>query len=111
MLKTRSVVLSAMTAFVLLAPGLTSAANYVVTITNKSKSPIIAFHASSVGTSNWEEDILGADVLGSGESIDIDINDGSGTCKYDLLAKFDDGSEAISTNLDVCKTDQFDFTD
>lgn len=107
----RSVVLSAITAIAFLAPAVSSAANRVVTINNKSSGVITAFHASVVGTTNWEEDILGADVLGSGESIDINIDDGSGACKYDLLAKFDDGAEAISRNLDVCKTDEFDFTD
>lgn len=111
MFATRSAIFSVAISAALLVPTLASAANRVVTINNKTKSTIVAFHASTTGTSTWDEDILGSDTLAPGESIDIDIDDGSGACKYDLMAKFKDGTDAVSNNLNVCTTDEFDFTE
>lgn len=87
------------------------AADRNVTIVNKSKTAMIAFYASNVGTNDWEEDILGQDILGSGQSVKIDMNDGSGYCRFDLKAEFEDGSEAIDENVDICTIGEVTFTD
>jgi hypothetical protein len=55
-----------------------------------------------VGTNDWEEGIFGVDVLPSGERVTIDIDDGSGACRFDFRAVFADGDEAVKGNVNVC---------
>lgn len=88
-----------------------SAENREVTVTNASSAAMIEFFASNTGTNNWEEDILGVDVLAVGEAIDVNIDDGSGSCVFDFKATFEDGSSAVMGDVDVCEISQFDFTD
>ncbi|UJW86702.1 hypothetical protein [Devosia sp. SL43] len=82
-----------------------------VQINNLTSYTIVEFYASNTGTSDWQEDILGSDVLPSGSSVSINIDDGSGYCKYDFLAVFDDGDQLVSADNNVCELDNFDFTD
>jgi hypothetical protein len=82
-----------------------------VRINNQSSYDIYEFYASNTGTSSWEEDILGNDILPAGSSVMINIDDGSGYCKYDFLAVFEDGDEVVSSDNNVCELAQFNFTD
>ncbi|KKB84198.1 hypothetical protein VW29_11610 [Devosia limi DSM 17137] len=88
-----------------------SALDRRVQINNVSSYDIYEFYASNTGTSAWEEDILGKDVLLAGSSVMINIDDGSGYCKYDFKAVFEDGDEVVSENNNVCELAEFDFTD
>ena len=82
-----------------------------VQINNQTSYTIVEFYASNTGTSDWQEDILGSDVLPSGSSVMINIDDGTGYCKYDFLAVFDDGDELVSADNNVCELAAFDFTE
>ena len=82
-----------------------------VRINNQSSYDIYEFYASNTGTRSWEEDILGDDILPAGSSVMINIDDGSGYCKYDFLAVFEDGDEVVSSDNNVCELAQFNFTD
>lgn len=97
----------------LLALGVTnaSALERQVQINNVSSYTIMEFYASNTGTNDWQEDILGSGVLASGESVMVNIDDGTGYCKYDFLAVFEDGDQAISADNNVCELDEFNFTD
>lgn len=88
-----------------------SALNRHVRIHNSSSAAIEKFYASNVGTNDYEEDILGSDVIDSGDTWDINIDDGTGYCKYDFLAVFDDGSKAKKNNVNVCEVSDFYFKD
>jgi len=82
-----------------------------VQINNQTSYTIVEFYASNTGTTDWQEDILGSDVLPSGGSVSINIDDGSGYCKFDFLAVFDDGDQLVSADNNVCELDTFNFTD
>lgn len=83
-----------------------------VRIYNDSSYTIKEFYASNSGTKDWEEDILGKDVLYSGQSVMVNINDGTGYCQFDFLAVFEDGDQAQSDGaVNVCETSDFHFTD
>jgi len=82
-----------------------------VQISNLTSYTIMEFYASNTGTSDWQEDILGSEVLASGDSVMINIDDGSGYCKFDFLAVFDDGEQLVSADNNVCELDAFDFTE
>lgn len=100
-------------ALALLAVSFTNAAamERQVQINNVSSYTIMEFYASNTGTNDWQEDILGDGVLASGESAMVNIDDGSGYCKFDFLAVFEDGDKAISADNNVCELDEFNFTD
>ena len=99
-------------ALVFLAAGVVnaSALDRRVQINNTSSYDIIEFYASNTGTDSWEEDILGKDILPAGHSVMINIDDGSGYCKFDFLAVFDDGDKVTSTDNNVCELAEFSFT-
>jgi hypothetical protein len=104
---------SAGLALAILAIGVVDAAalDRRVRINNKSSYDIIEFYASNTGSRSWEEDILGRDILPSGSSVVINIDDGSGYCKYDFMAVFEDGDEVVSNDNNVCELSDFNFTD
>lgn len=88
-----------------------SALDRRVRINNKSSYDIIEFYASNTGSRSWEEDILGRNILPAGNSVVINIDDGSGYCKYDFMAVFEDGDEVVSSDNNVCELSDFNFTD
>ena len=81
-----------------------------VNIVNQTGFTIMEFYASSVGQNNWQEDILGANVLPAGRSVVVNIDDGTGYCLYDLKAVFEDGDEAVKYRVNVCEISTFNFT-
>lgn len=80
-----------------------------VNIVNRTGVTMQEFYASSVGQNNWEEDILGANVLPSGRSVVINIDDGTGYCQYDLKAVFADGDEVVKYRVNVCEVSSVTF--
>lgn len=88
-----------------------SALDRHVRINNETSYDIIEFYASNTGTNSWEEDILGRDILPAGYSVMINIDDGTGYCKYDFLAVFEDGDKVTSPNNNVCELSEFSFTE
>ncbi|MBV9786292.1 MAG: hypothetical protein JO264_21025 [Acidisphaera sp.] len=85
------------------------AADRNVDIVNNTGQTMIHFYASNTGTNSWEEDILGHDKLASGDTQPIDINDGTGACKFDFKAVFADGSSSVRQNVDVCSISSFTY--
>lgn len=81
-----------------------------VKIINSSSYDIYEFYASNTGSNSWEEDILGKNILPAGNSVNINIDDGTGYCKYDFKAVFEDGDEVVSADNNVCELAQFTFT-
>lgn len=80
-----------------------------VKIQNNTKFAIVEFYASNVGTNDWQEDILGSDVLRPGRAVTINIDDGTGYCKYDLKAVFEDGDEVVKNGVNVCEIGTFTY--
>jgi len=90
-------------AAVILAAPAAMAADRVVAITNTTSAPIIELYGSNSGTSDWEEDLLGEDVLGAGDTIRVNFDDGTGYCKFDFKAVYEDGTEAVLSDVNVCE--------
>ena len=80
-----------------------------VQINNNTSFTIVEFYASNTGTADWQEDILGSEVLAPGTSAMVNIDDGSGYCKFDFLAVFDDGDNVVSADNNVCELAVFNF--
>ena len=99
--------------FALMAGTVTSASAFDrrVIIVNKTSTDINEFYASSTGARSWQEDIFGNEVLKSGKSVQINIDDGTGYCKYDFRAVFQDGTESVKRGVNVCEVGKFTFRD
>jgi hypothetical protein len=78
------------------------AADRNVDVVNESSKAIKGFYASRTGLKSWEENIIKGDPIKSGETQPVDIDDGTGGCKFDFKAVFADGHEAVNENVDVC---------
>ncbi|MDR7035749.1 MULTISPECIES: hypothetical protein [Methylobacterium] len=94
----------------LLAGEAATAANRHVDIVNRTGMAMKHFYASTTGTNEWEEDILGRDVIDDGETFDINIDDGSGACRYDFKAVFENGASLVRNNVNVCQISTFTYT-
>ena len=80
-----------------------------VTINNKTQMVMTEFYASQTNLNDWEEDILGEDALDAGESVDVEVDDGSTACVYDFKAVFKGGTSAVKEGVNVCEISEFDF--
>ncbi len=86
-----------------LAQGASAQENRWVRIHNDTGFDIITFRGSHVGTNSWEEDILGSAIFPTGRSININFDDGTGYCNFDLRAEFSDGDVLVRNNVNICE--------
>lgn len=75
-------------------------------LNNRSGYDLYEFYASPTNVSSWEDDILGADILPSGESVEIIIADGRTQCDYDLRMVFVDG-DVLEDTVNLCDTGSY----
>lgn len=87
-----------------------SALDRRVRINNHSSYDIIEFYASNKDATTWQEDILGKNILPAGNSVVINIDDGTGYCIYDFRAVFEDGDEVVKYGNNVCELSDFNYT-
>ena len=95
----------------LAAVGTAAAQDLQFKLNNESSFVVVEFYASPSDVGDWEEDILGVDVLGSGESANITIADARTQCEYDLRFVFDDGDVVERAAVDLCETGSYTLTD
>lgn len=80
------------------------------TLVNKSDYVISELYASPINTDDWEDDILGQDVLDPGQRLNVTVSDGSDQCEYDMKVVDEDGEEHILEGLDICEDALVEFT-
>lgn len=93
----------------LLAPLAQASDAVTFTLINGTDYTIVEFYASPPSSSDWEEDILGVDVLEPGEMVEITIDDWREDCLYDFLAVFDDDSELEHNEISICDGEQYTY--
>ena len=84
--------------------------NRRVRIHNQTGWVMTHFYASDSRVDDWEEDMLGRDVLAAGSSITMNIDDGSGACLYDFKARFTNGQELTRMRINVCQIADYYYT-
>ncbi|WP_298161626.1 hypothetical protein [Brevundimonas sp.] len=73
------------------------------TLANTTDGVVVQIFISVPSTNDWEEDILGSEVVGSGESVHVTINDGLEDCEYDIKVVFnDDTPDLVVMGVDFC---------
>lgn len=73
------------------------------TIVNETGVSIDELYISAVSTNNWEEDVLGVDVLADSESTDITFDVSEEECKWDIMIKDEEGKEYFWRGVNLCK--------
>ena len=74
------------------------------TLVNKTGYALSELYVSPNDEDDWQEDVLGADILDDGQSVDISFDRSSDACRWDLMVVYeDDGSSAIWRKIDLCK--------
>jgi len=89
--------------FALLGPDTAAAQDRRVRIINATNVTLNSFYASNVNRKNWEEDILGNSVIPPGQSVMVNINDGTGACMFDFKAVMANGKKVEQYGLNVCQ--------
>ena len=93
--------------FASLVPDTASAQDRRVQIINASGVTVNSFQASNTRRNSWEEDILGKSVLPHGQSIMVNINDGTGACMFDFRAVLTNGRKVESYGMNVCQISSY----
>lgn len=77
---------------------------------NDSNVVVRELYVSDSRYDNWDNDILGRDVLPSGSNIQVMFGDQSSrNCLYDIRAVFEDGQVVEDYQINVCTNTQYTF--
>ena len=78
------------------------AEDIVFTLDNQSSGAVNEIYISTLDSNSWEEDILGQDVLPSGEQATITLQNANGVCEFDVRLVYDDGSVTDERKINLC---------
>ncbi len=74
---------------------------------NKTGYQLKEVYVSPTGSNDWEEDVLGREMLDNGETTEIKFHRAATGCKWDLKVVYtDDGSAAMWQGFDLCKIEK-----
>jgi len=86
-----------------LSPAAAAEAKQDFTIVNKTGYDIKEVYVSPTKSDDWEEDVLGEDLLSDGDSWKIKFTRATKTCKWDLKVVYAvDDSTAVWNGIDLC---------
>jgi len=77
--------------------------NQDFTIVNNTGLSIDQLYVSPSEIEDWEEDVLGVDVLQNGEQADIHFAPKENRCQWDIKIVDAQGDSIIWTEIDLCK--------
>ncbi len=72
------------------------------TLLNRTGITISELYVTPDERDDWEEDVLGRDVLKHNESLDIEFSRSEKSCDWDLKIVDEDGDEIEWDSLDLC---------
>jgi hypothetical protein len=82
-----------------------------VTFVNRTGKEIDSLYISPVGVDHWEDDVLGGDVLGDGQTLVVEFEGYSdGECAFDILAASEDGDAWLLPGVDLCMVGEIVIT-
>lgn len=80
------------------------------TIHNNTGHVITTLNVSPTSSNQWGPDILGRDVLASGESAEVSFDRDEDHCIWDIRVTYDDGTENDERGINLCETTDVTFT-
>lgn len=72
------------------------------TLVNSTGYDIAEVYVAPSASNNWEEDVMGRDILSAGDSVDIGFPSREKVCIYDLKVVYTDAEEAEWDRFDLC---------
>jgi hypothetical protein len=78
-------------------------------LVNESGLTLMEFYTSAVDEGAWGDDLLGANVIASGEGGTVTIADGGALCDYDLRFVLEDGQELVDS-VNICELATYTLT-
>lgn len=100
---------TALLALSLLAPQLAPAGDQDFTLVNRTGYEISEVYVSATNTDDWEEDILGRDVLPDGDRVDISFSRKEGACFWDLKVIYTDKTSAEWDGFNLCEVSKINI--
>lgn len=80
-----------------------AAAKQDFTLVNKTGYVISKVYVSPSDSDDWEEDVLGRDILNDGEDVDISFHRDTTGCKWDLKVTYKiDNSSVVWKGFNIC---------
>jgi hypothetical protein len=76
--------------------------NLDFTLLNRTGLTINELYVSPSKSDDWEEDVLGRDVLKHGETVDITFARNETSCTWDLKIVDSDGDSVSWSSIDLC---------
>ena len=105
----RRAVLGAVVAIAVAGTATASVQDRRVRVHNDTGVTLTHLYSTSSGQADWGGDILGSDVIGAGQSIIVDFDDGSGACIFEIRARFADGDVLEEYRINVCQVSDLTF--
>ena len=102
MKKKMLVALSAMSILLALALPVYSA-DQDFTLVNATGVTIDELYLSPVSAKDWQEDVLGVEVLEDGEEVQVNFSRDEEACAWDIMIKDTEGTEVTWKNIDLCE--------
>ena len=89
------------------APAVAADAKQDFRLVNRTGYEIKEVFVSPSKSSDWQEDVLGKDVLEDGKAVNIHFSRTARTCKWDLKVIYtDDDSKAVWSDIDLCTVEK-----
>ena len=71
---------------------------------------MLHLYARGEGLSDWQEDILGDQVVEPGRSVRVNLDIGPNHCRFDIKMEFIDGDDVNVPRFDACKETELHAT-
>jgi len=76
-------------------------------LVNKTGYEFNALYVSPAKSDEWGDDILGKQVVGDGQVVNVHFSPSAKTCHWDLKVTYtDDDSTAVWSNIDLCTVEK-----
>lgn len=84
--------------------------NRRVRIHNQTGWVLTGLQVTDVRREDWRLATLGRDTVPTGESVMVNVDDGTGACVYLIRAEFSNGQSLERTNVNACQIADYYFT-
>ena len=84
--------------------------NRRVRVHNQTGWTIVSLYAADPARTDWRGDLLTPEVLATGDSAVIDVDNGSGACVYVVRAEFSNGERLERVGVNVCRIADYYLT-
>jgi|ERR1700693_290468 len=89
------------------APAIAADAKQDFTLVNRTGYELKALFVSPSKADDWQDDVLGQDVLEDGKAVNVHFNPKAEICKWDLKVVYtEDDSSAVWQNINLCDVDK-----